>query len=64
MANNGQRQRSSKTTTEIYVRVNDGLLERLEQRQDEMSRDRPGAIITMSEVVRTGLIYWLGDGGR
>lgn len=44
------------------MRVNDGLLERLEERQGEMQRDRPGAVITMSEVVRTGLIHWLdGD---
>jgi hypothetical protein len=53
--------KAKQPTTEIYVRVNDGLLERLERRQKDMSRDRPGAVITMSEVVRTGLIMWLDD---
>ena len=62
MATSGRNQRRSGPTTELYVRVNDGLLERLEERQGEMQRDRPGAVITMSEVVRTGLIHWLdGD---
>ncbi len=61
MASTGRTNRRSGPTTEIYIRVNDGLLERLEGRQEAMQRERPGAVITMSEVVRTGLIRWLGE---